>query len=519
MSKWKVGSGVVTIRIRGFRVLRLPAMLFAAVFLARCVYLPALSESEAVTALPPERSSTLARQLDRDPQATPRALLIDGPEEALTSRLHLIEAAEHSLDLQYFIWQNDYTGILLIEKLIQAADRGVRVRAVVDDVRLIGLIDRVSALNQHPNIEVRIYNPFSVRFRFPFAAFQVAEFAIDGNRLNHRMHNKLLVADNQLAILGGRNIGDDYFGFSDDWYFIDTDLLLSGSLVTELSDGFDVYWNSRWSYPVEAISRYSVVSHELESIRNRIHQRLAEFPEISAKVADGDFTETVRQLLDGHRLEAYQLLVDDPNVGWFDRPDSIAEELAALTDQIESEVIIVTPYLVPTSNLLDIGEQLIARGVRISVLTNSLATNNHVSAHAAYSQFRARIMEMGVELYEFRADARMVENTRDADHTMHSKYILFDEDRVFVGSMNLDPRSLYLNTELGVMLQSRELAAALRRSYAEMTRPENAYRLISAEDSIEWHSDQQILTREPAKSRWQLFMFRLMQLLPLSSQL
>ena len=502
-----------------FRALRAITVLLVILLMTGCIYLPDISQSEPTEALPPERGSTLARELNNDPQATPRALLIQEPGLALTSRLHLIDAAEYSIDLQYFIWQNDYTGILLIEKLLQAADRGVRIRALIDDVRLIGLVDRISALNQHPNIEIKIYNPFSVRFRFPLAAFQVAEFAIDGNRLNHRMHNKLLIADNQLAILGGRNIGDDYFGYSDDWYFIDTDLLVSGPIITELSDGFDVYWNSRWSYSVQAISRYSVVSYELETIRNRIRERLAEFPELSERVEEGNISETLRQLLDGYRLDAYQLLVDDPNMSWFDRPDSIAEELAELTEEIEREVVIVTPYLVPTSNLLDIGEQLIARGIRVSVLTNSLATNNHVSAHAAYTLFRERILDMGVELYEFRPDARMIQNSGDSAVTMHSKYILFDDDLVFVGSMNLDPRSLYLNTELGVMLRSRDLAIALRRSYEEMIMPENAYRIVKSDKGIEWQSDQNVLESEPAKGRWQVFMFRLMQLLPLYSQL
>jgi putative cardiolipin synthase len=486
---------------------------------AGCIYLPDFTPSEPVNALPPARDSNLARQLNYDSQAIPRALLIDSPNLALTSRLHLIEAAEHSLDLQYFIWQNDYTGILLVEKLLQAADRGVRVRALIDDVRLIGLIDRISALNQHPNIEIKIYNPFSVRFRFPLAAFQLAEFAIDGNRLNHRMHNKLLVADNQMAILGGRNIGDDYFGYGEDWHFIDTDFLLAGPMITELSDGFDVYWNSRWSYSVEAISRYSLVSYELDTIRDRIHGRLTEFPELAERMQDGDFTETVRQLLDGHRLDSYQVLIDDPNIGWFERPDNIAIELAMLTREIEREVIIVTPYLVPTVNLLDIGEQLISRGIKVSVLTNSLATNNHVSAHAAYTRFRERMMDIGVEIYEFRPDARMIQHSEGSDITMHSKYILFDDDQVFIGSMNLDPRSLYLNTELGVMLQSRDLARTLRNSFVAMTRPENAFRLEKTDTGIEWHSDRDTLVEEPAKGRWQNLVYRFMRLLPIHNQL
>lgn len=499
----------------------IPALLLCLVSasLSNCIYLGAGGSKQPSTALPAVRDSMISQTRAGDLQSTPRALLIQEPELALSSRLEFVEAAQRSIDLQYFIWQNDYTGILMVEKLLQAADRGVRVRALIDDVRLIGLIDRVGALNQHPNIEIRIYNPFSVRMRFPFAAFQIAEFAIDGNRLNHRMHNKLLVVDNELAILGGRNIGDDYFGYSDDWYFVDTDLLISGPVVEELSSGFDVYWNSRWAYPVQALTRYSLFRYELEGVRERIRERLTEHPELAERMSQQPFRQTLAQLVEGNRVGSFTVLVDDPNLGFFDRPDTLATALAALAAGIKREVVIATPYLVPTSNLLDIGEELISRGVQVSVLTNSLATNNHTSAHAAYSRFRRRLLDMGVKLFEFRPDASLVAAPGGAIVTMHAKYMLFDDRTVFLGSMNLDPRSLYLNTELGVMLESRDLVATLRRSFDTMTRPENAYVVVNTPNGIEWHAKDEVLTSEPAHSLWQRVVYRFMQLLPLSSQL
>lgn len=495
---------------------RASALLLA--LLSGCVYLP-LVEQLATSALPPPQDSAIGRTLARDPLATPRAVLVQDADEALATRIHMIEAAETSLDLQYFIWQNDYTGILVIEKLLQAADRGVRVRALIDDVRLVGLVDRISALNRHPNIEIRIFNPFNIRVRFPFAVFQLAEFALDGNRLNHRMHNKLAVADNQLALLGGRNIGDDYFGQSREWYFFDTDILLSGPLVSELSAGFDVYWNSRWSYPVSALAEVSLAHYDLEELRTTIHERLARRPRLAALVESLEFNTTLERLARGATIAEYRALVDDPEVSWFDRPDELAEELTGLAVGIEREVVIVTPYVVPTANLLDIAEELVDRGVRISILTNSLATNNHPSAHAAYTRFRDRMLDLGVTLYEFRQDAALIPPHVTAAATMHSKYILFDEDLVFIGSMNLDPRSLYLNTELGVVLRSAELSGALRESYLEFTRPANSYQVTRTGDSTRWQAGETVETREPAKSGGQRLLFRLLRLLPISSQL
>ena len=178
-----------------------------------------------------------------------------------------------------------------------------------------------------------------------------------------------------------------------------------------------------------------------------------------------------------------------------------------------------TPYLIPTANLLDIGEELIARGVKVTVLTNTLATNNHTSAHAAYSRFRRRLLDMGVALYEFRPDASLAREAGEALATMHAKYILFDDETLLIGSMNLDPRSLYINTELGVILHSSDLVTALRSSFDEMIRADNSYRLVSTPEGIEWHAGAEVLTREPSQGLWQRIVFHLMQLLPLSSQL
>jgi putative cardiolipin synthase len=455
--------------------------------LCGCVYLTPFEDAKVTHAEPPQPDTRIALLLARAPDDNARALLVEDPHLALTSRIDLIDAADHSIDVQYYIWHNDATGILVIDKLLAAADRGVRVRALVDDIHLAGLVDRLTAFNGHPNIEVRIFNPFSVRLRFQLGLFRLLEFAIDGNRLNHRMHNKLLVADNQLAILGGRNIGDEYFGRGDDLNFFDTDVLLFGEVVPELSRGFDDYWNSRWAYPVEALVNFSLATADLDSVRNRIRKRLAKHPDLEQLSREVAFDDTVAKLLDGPTLAWHTTVVDDPNVSWGDRPDEIAAQLTEIALKAEREVLVASPYLVPTENLLGIAKTLIDRGVKITVLTNSLASNDLVVANTGYARFREQIVDAGINLYEFRADApasRTLAPHSAEKESFHSKYIIFDDDLVFIGSLNLDPRSLYLNTELGVVLESPSLATALRNSFETLIDPENAWRVLNTPDGL-----------------------------------
>jgi putative cardiolipin synthase len=386
-------------------------------------------------------------------------------------------------------------------------------------VELEGLVERLSAIGDHPNIEIRIFNPFSVRLGFRLGLFRLAEFAIDGNRLNHRMHNKLLVADNHLAILGGRNIGDDYFGLSTKRNFIDTDLLLSGGLVRELSTGFDRYWNSAWAVPVEELFNLSLVPDDLESLRTRIHRRLLQFPELRGEVNPSRIYTTIERLRAGHELLNAESIVDDPDVGWGEQPDEIADQLTTVALSAEEEVLIVSPYLVLTPNLLEIGRTLHERGVKVRVLTNSLGSNDVVIAHAAYARYRQTILDTGVELYEFRGDPAMMAGDLAEDFCMHSKYIIFDAHTVFTGSLNLDPRSLYLNTELGVVLESPSLAGELQSSFENLISPENAWRVVSTPDGIRWISSAGTVDEQPAKNGWQSFRSKLMMLLPVSNQL
>lgn len=496
----------------------LVALLFLLTLMA-CVYLPRDPERRASYSEAPDETSRIARLADKDGGSRDRALLVDDAREALTIRLEMIERADHSLDAQYFIWQNDVTGILTIEHLLAAADRGVHVRVLVDDIQLQGLVGRLQVLNQHPNVEIRIFNPFSINLRYQFGLFRLAEFAIDGNRLNHRMHNKLMVADNQVAVLGGRNIGDDYFAESKERNFVDSGVLLSGPVVQALSAGFDRYWNSRWAYPVEAMLDIPPTFMDLDALRRRIHERLEGQPAVERAHSALDRSSPLERLGSVPPLDSAQTLIDDPAVSWFDRPDQIARDLTDIALSARHRVLVVSPYLVLTPGLLEVAEQLSAKGVEIVVLTNSLASNDVVVAHAAYARFRSKLLEAGVRLFEFREDSVVNPPVKGAYNSLHSKYIVFDDEVVFIGSMNLDPRSLYINTELGIVLQSRLLASEFAEDFARLTSPDNAWLVFETPEGMRWESSRGLLEKQPARNEWQRTRAALYSLLPLSGQL
>lgn len=487
---------------------------------AGCVYLPPITGVAPSHAYAPDPNSRLAQALRTSIIDPPRITLVDNAHAALTTRLDLIDAADQSLDLQYFIWQNDPSGILVIRKLLAAADRGVRIRALLDDVQMEGLVPRLIALNQHPNIEIRIFNPFSVRWRYRLWLFRLAEFAIDGNRLNHRMHNKLLVADNQMAILGGRNIGDDYFGRSTVRNFVDLDILVDGPLVPELTQGFDLYWNSRWAYPVNALLNLAVIPDDLDRLARRIDQRLADYPDLQALEQHTRFQRSIDLHAHGAPLRDSTILVDDPSVKWFDNPDEVASQLRRIARRAEHEIIVVTPYLIPTARLFSLAQELGERGVKIKALTNSLQTNDVVIAHSAYANFRRPLLQRGIELYEIRGDAAFNRNDIAASFSLHQKYILIDNRYVFIGSVNLDPRSLKLNTELGLLLDSPPVVQALKASFAKMIQPDNAWQIhLDENNRITWTSSAETRHNTPAKNLWQRLRYSVMKLLPVSNQL
>jgi cardiolipin synthase C len=427
--------------------------------------------------------SALAVDIEHHPGMSGFYVLGSGMD-ALVARLALAGAAERTLDLQYYIFRDDLTGKLILDNVLGAADRGVRVRILVDDTTAKGRDTGIAALASHPRIQVRLFNPSAGRS----ASAWLFSAAADFERINHRMHNKMFVADNQAGIVGGRNIGNEYFSAREGVNFADMDLLAVGSVVQDLSRSFDEYWNSEWAYPIEALHTAKPDPAALDKGREMLtaHRSAARESEYAKRLRESDLLK---------KLLARELpLVWAPAHIVYDKPckagsdtdtDTTARlgpQLVSVVEELRSELIISSPYFIPGENGITLFRQLREQGVRVRILTNSFAANDVAVVHSGYARYRKDLLKLGVELHEIkRALAEASEDQRrtfgSSSASLHAKFFIFDRRQLFVGSLNLDPRSLYLNTELGIVVDSPDLAEKLARQFEELLRPEYSYRL------------------------------------------
>ncbi|MCH9694720.1 MAG: phospholipase D family protein [Gammaproteobacteria bacterium] len=442
--------------------------------------------------------------------------LYDGPE-ALSTRLALIDAAECSIDIQSYLIRDDLSGNLIALRLVAAADRGVRVRLLMDDALTHPIDTGLLSLNDHINIEVRVFNPFPRR-RSRFISF-IANF----NVLNRRMHNKSFTVDNQVTIVGGRNIADEYFETGGKSEFLDEDLLAIGAVVNRVSDGFDEYWNMPEAIPVNvfgSLVRYDTITDVLESGKKFVagHKENDFLREVAVRVRD----HPRLQDLDFCPADA-DMVMDDPEKvrSLIKQPASKTYDyLLKMAEQARDELIIISPYFVPQKRGVDFFARLVSRGVRVVIVTNSLASTNHASVHAVYARYRKPLLQQGVELYELRPgfDERVGTKT-----TLHSKVSVVDRARLFVGSFNLDPRSLYINTEMGLAAKSVEMATQMSTSFLESL-SESTYRLsLSDSGQLLWRypdgNGDAVATVEPHAGRWRRIKTWLMSFLPIEGQM
>lgn len=450
-------------------------------------------------------------------------VLLNDNADALDWRLQAIDAAESAIDLQTFLWKVDTAGAAILEHLIQAADRGVKVRILVDDALLVGDDALVGYMFTHPNIEYRIYNPYGRRAS-SFAvrtALNLAEF----HRLDHRMHNKSMIVDGEIAIVGGRNLADEYFGLHQLTNFRDLELLVGGLFVETLEHAFDAYWNDRWSVPVERLTHLSPVvpDHRL------LAAKAAEVGNVHAELADDERVHAWRSML-GRALDSdIRLLLDAPPTGnpanAEEAPVQVANELEQLFDRAEREIVIVSAYLIPTPDLEGAVERAIARGVSVRMLTNSISSTNHLSAHAAYRNHVGTLLRHGVALYEVRADARdrhlyMNRPTDAKQLALHAKALIIDSDKVFIGSANLDPRSLRINTEMGLLVTGTTLNASLRDVLKPDFAAGNAWNLqLGSDGRTRWVSGNTVLQAQPAATFMQRIEDWLFATLPIEDEL
>ena len=466
-----------------------------ATFLVGCAGLPPVpADRVASTAIADGRDTPLgeavAPMLAAAPAGTSGFHPLPDPRDAFAARMALAATAERSIDAQYYIWHGDRAGMLLFEALWRAAERGVRVRLLLDDANTRGLDSLLAVLDAHPNLELRLYNPFSQR------SARLLGLATEFGRLNRRMHNKSFTADNVATVVGGRNIGDEYFAAGDGAEFADLDVLAIGRTVQEVSAEFDAYWNSASAYPAAAF----VGVAGADGARD-IEARFAATRSDPGSVA---YLEAVRRSSLVEELQARRLAIewasarvihDDPakTLDASGRTDVLLfPELIRTMGRPERSLDIVSPYFVPgddgTAGLVEVAR----RGVRVRILTNSLAGSDVSAVHAGYMKRRRDLLLAGVKLYELKPSAAAPKREEgrtgsSGASALHAKTYAVDGTKIFVGSFNFDPRSARLNTELGVVVESAALAGRLGATFDTVV-PQRAYevRLAPDGDGLQW---------------------------------
>ena len=441
---------------------------------------------------------------------------------AIDWRLRLIDSASRSLDLQTFLWKDDVTGLTILRHIYEAADRGIKVRILLDDTFTATHDEVLLDIDRHPNIEFRIYNPFSRRIGST-AVRQLLNLG-DFSRVDHRMHNKVMIVDNRAAIVGGRNLADEYFGNHDVANFRDLEVLTAGPAIKSLSRQFDDYWNSDWSFPVDYLIDLEPVMSPAQYeawILATVERGLNE----DAALREQVWQRTAGAAVAGEVLVYADRPAEDNPAAADELPMQLSKEIIAWIESANEELILVSAYLIPSPELEQTIEQAEQRGVRVRILTNSLRSNNHVAAHSAYRHHLRRLVDHGAEVHEVRAFAKdralyMEEPVTDKHLGLHSKLLLIDNHLSFIGSANLDPRSLRLNTEMGLLIKSSEFNELVREVVALDFHQRNAWHLQQqANGSLIWVADDTVLDAQPAESMLQRLEDWFLGILPIEEEM
>ncbi len=438
--------------------------------------------------------------------------LLDSNEDGLRWRLALIDSARHSIDVQYYLWYGDAAGRLLARHLLDAADRGVRVRLLIDDLNTLlqtaarlSLRDEVAAwLDAHPNIDLRLFNPWSNRDITRRFGESIAEL----ERVNQRMHNKALVVDNRAVIIGGRNIGDEYMGINADFNFHDLDVLGIGPAARQVSTVFDAYWNSRWVMPVSALD-LPVSTEERTQGARQLDELLANEVTLERFPLGAINWEQEIQWLDRHLLVGTsEVIADLPAKHNIEQ--LMLDHINALIKSSQRELLIANAYIIPRKRSIGTLQALHEQGVSVKILTNSLASHDVPAVNSHYKPWRRPIIETGAELYELRHDPAIQQGIVDTAPVrggftgLHSKAMVVDRETSYIGSMNFDPRSVAYNTEMGIVIRSRELGEELTRLIERDMQPDNSWRVtIEQNEKLAWTNADESVSRQPARSWWQ----------------
>jgi putative cardiolipin synthase len=446
--------------------------------------------------------------------------------DALSIRLLLAERAEHSIDAQYYLLKDGITGRAFVHALLRAADRGVRVRLLLDDMFTSGYDAGMAGLDSHPNIEIRIFNPFANR------SARVWDGVTGFTRINRRMHNKSFTVDNQITLIGGRNISDEYFGAREDAKFGDLDVLGVGPVVQDISAMFDDYWNHERAAPVVAFAKMpDDPSAELERLRTKLEESRQQIE--NTKYAAAVKSQALKQLESDASVftwAPYTVAVDSPDKNIRSKAAAVHNITTTLAESLrsaEKEMLIISPYFVPKKSGIEALIAVQERGIQVTIVTNSLAANNQATVHGGYAPSRKPLLKAGVRIFEVRADASVLGSeivaAKDAKATLHTKAFVVDRREAFIGSFNFDPRSANINTELGVIIRSPEIAAEVA-DMVETNKDAESFEVFLNEDGkLRWRGLDNgqviILTKEPQTSWGKRFMAGFYRILPIRSQL
>jgi cardiolipin synthase C len=495
--------------------------------LMACSSLPSLDGREESTMVTDTAGTRLGRAVTPLANAHPgqsgiRAL--PDAHEAFAARVLLAHVAERTLDIQYYMWRKDTSGTLLLEAVREAADRGVRVRLLLDDNNTAGLDATLTALHAHPNIEVRLFNPFL------FRGSRVIGYLTDFSRLNRRMHNKSFTADNQATIIGGRNIGDEYFGATEGQLFIDVDVLAVGQVVSDVSTDFDRYWSSGSAYPLQLVvpppTEPGAMDFSTSSMANAEQGPVAAaYPKA---VRD---TPLVRELVERQLALEWaptRMVSDDPAKALgMGEPQTVMPQLKNIIGDPAREFQLITAYFVPGETGVEALVAMAGRGVAVSVLTNSQEATDVAAVHAGYAKRRKPLLKGGVKLYELRRLSPPLEGrkgygnsmTQSSGSSLHAKTFAVDRSQVFIGSFNFDQRSLNLNTEMGFLIHSPALAGRIASTF-ERGVVDHAYEVRLDEEGrlywLETRDGQKVRhDLEPGASFWRRAAVWFFSLLPI----
>ena len=449
--------------------------------------------------------------------------LLADPDDALQSRLHLAALAQSTLDLQYYLWQGDDSGLALTYEVLRAAERGVRVRILLDDIYHSGRDSAYQTLDSHPNVEVRLFNPMGNR-----GSVKQMNYAVGKSAFNYRMHNKIFLVDGVAAILGGRNIGDEYFGRDASFNFQDMDAIVVGKVAADAGGAFDLFWNAELAIPVAALTQrtYHITEEQtaqLITARERVRPAVERGRAASATRADWLAT-----LASGLLWTKAEILVDRPDRS-DDYPDSAF--MTFMHDahaQPRESAVIQTAYLIPNGPTLANLERLTSAGVTLRILTNSAKSNNHSSVHAYYAGYRKALLTTGIDLYEVQGKGSLAAYLdrvgEDAHAGLHTKAMVIDDRVAVIGSYNMDPRSRVWNSEIALIVRDPDFARQILQEMERDFAPEASWRLsLDDTGALIWtgeSADELVqLTKDPGSSWWDRFLWGMLRLLPLENEL